>query len=186
VAVAQSVMFLRTGALIAVLNINLLGHAFVPLVLGAITAVSGALFLAWRASKETKDNALAAGTPDTLASAIQFVIVVAIALLLSHYAYTYAGNIGLVLSGLLSGAVDVDAATVSASRLTGSQVQEGSAAAGAGAIAAALVANSFVKAGIAFVTGDRDMAIPASIVLISSGIASLVGAALVFFFLPAQ
>lgn len=182
VAVAQSVMFLRTGALISVLNMNLLGYAFVPLALGAIVAIGGALFLAWRASKERADNALAAGTPDTLATAIQFVIVVAIALLFSHYAYVYAGDIGLVLSGLISGAVDVDAATVSASRITGAQMQEASAAAGGGAVAAALVANSFVKSGIAFTLGDRAMAIPASIVLISSGLAALVGAGVVFMF----
>jgi uncharacterized membrane protein (DUF4010 family) len=183
IAVAQSVMFFRTGALVAVLNIALLAHVLLPLALGALTAIVGALILARRANARPESDALKAGSPDTLASAIQFVIVVALALLFAHYAQMLAGEIGVIVSGLVAGAVDVDAATVSASRLSGAQVKEATAAVGAASIAAALVANSLVKAGIAFSLGARELARPAAIVLASSGLAALIGAGLSYLLL---
>jgi uncharacterized membrane protein (DUF4010 family) len=178
IAVAQSVMFFRTAALVAVLNIALLAHVLVPLALGAAAAIVGALVLTRRANIKSESKALTAGSPDTLASAIQFVIVVALALLFAHYAQMVAGGVGVIVSGFLAGAVDVDAATVSASRLSGTQVREASAAAAAASVAAALVANSLVKAGIAFSLGSRELARPVAAVLVSSGIAALIGAAL--------
>ncbi len=184
VATAQAVMFFRTGVLIAVLNVRLLDHAIVPLSLGALTAVAGALIVARRAGERSAPDELPAGSPDTIATAVQFVVVVAVVLVVAHYAQKFAGDAGLVLSGLLSGAVDVDAATVSASRLAGEQLREASVAAGAASIAAALVANSFVKAGIAYVLGVRALFVPAASVLAASGGAVIVGAIAAYALLP--
>jgi uncharacterized membrane protein (DUF4010 family) len=184
IATAQAVMFVRTGVLIAAMNAALLDFAILPLALGAITAIVGALIVARRARKTTQSEAFDAGSPDALNSAIKFVVIVAVMLLLAHYAQVYAGEIGLILSGLISGAVDVDAATVSASRISGSQVQEASAAAGAASIAVAIAANSFVKSGIAYSLGTRALALPAMAVLISSGVAALVGAGIAYMWLP--
>lgn len=184
IATAQAVMFVRTGVLISAMNAALLDFAFLPLALGAITAIIGALIVAYRAGQTKQSESFDAGSPDALSAAIKFVVIVAAMLLLSHYAQVYAGEIGLILSGLLAGAVDVDAATVSASRLSGSQVHEASAAAGAAAIAVAIVANSFVKSGIAYSLGARTLALPAMAVLISSGIVTLLGAGVSYFWLP--
>ncbi len=184
IATAQAVMFVRTGVLISAMNASLLEFAILPLTFGAITAVVGALIVAYRARKSTQSEAFDAGSPDALGAALKFVVIVALMLLLAHYAQVYAGETGLILSGLLSGAIDVDAATVSASRLSGSQVQEASAAAGAASIAVAIAANSFVKSGIAYSLGTRQLALPAMAVLISSGVAALIGAGIAYAWLP--
>lgn len=183
IATAQSVMFFRTGALIAVLNASLLAYAFLPLALGATTAIVGALIVARRANAESQSDVLSTGSPDTLGSAIQFVVVVALALLFAHFAHSIAGDIGVIVSGLVAGAVDVDAATVSASRLSGAQMREASTAAAGASIAAALVANSIVKAGIAYTLGTRELAFPAAAVLVSSALAALLGAGLAYLLL---
>jgi uncharacterized membrane protein (DUF4010 family) len=184
IATAQAVMFVRTGVLISALNAALLDFAILPLALGAITAIAGALIVTHLAQKTTQSEAFDAGSPDTLNAAIKFIVIVAAMLLLAHYAQAYAGEIGLILSGLLSGAVDVDAATVSASRLSGSDVHEASAAAGAASIAVAITANSFVKSGIAYSLGTRELARPAIAVLVSSGIAALLGAGIAYMWSP--
>jgi uncharacterized membrane protein (DUF4010 family) len=158
------------------LNASLLDYALLPLVLGASTAIVGALLVTYLAGKTEQPDKLDAGSPDALNAAIKFIVVVAIVLVLAHYAQTVAGEWGLILAGLLSGAVDVDAATVSASRLSGTQVHEASLAAGAAAVAVAIAANSFVKSGIAFSLGTRALAFPAAAVLGASGIAVLIGA----------
>lgn len=180
IATAQAVMFIRTGVLVSVLNPKLIDHVAAPLALGALTAIAGALFLVWRTREQGDAEALNAGSPDTLSAAIKFVVVVAGVLLLAHYAQSFAGDIGLVVSGLLSGAVDVDAATVAASRLTGAELRDASAVAGAASIVAAIVANSVVKSGIAFTTGARDMARPAIVALAASAVAALLGIGVTF------
>jgi uncharacterized membrane protein (DUF4010 family) len=184
IATAQAVMFVRTAVLISVMNAALLDFAVLSLALGAITAIVGALIVTYRAQKTTEHQAFDAGSPDALNAAVKFVVIVAVMLLLAHYAHAYAGEAGLILSGLLAGAVDVDAATVSASRLSGSQLQEASAAAGAAAIAVAIAANSFAKAVIAYSLGTRALALPAIAVLCSSGVAALIGAGVAYMWLP--
>lgn len=183
IAVAQAVMFVRTGVLIGVLNARLIEQTIVPLALGAMTATAAALFVAWRASKSAKASKFDTGSPDTLAPAVQFIVVVAIALLLAHYAQQFFGDVGVIVSGLISGAVDVDAATVSASRISGGQVHEASIGAAAGSIGVALVANTIVKGAIAYTLGSRRLAWHAIAALAASAIAVLIGLAVTFMML---
>jgi uncharacterized membrane protein (DUF4010 family) len=99
---------------------------------------------------------------------------VATVLVASYYAQQWAGGIGVIIGGLISGAVDVDAATVSASRLTSAGMQNATPfATGASAIAIAVLANSIVKAGIATSLGTRPLAWNAGTVLVASGAATL-------------
>ncbi len=177
IATAQAVMFVRTGVLVSVMNAALLDHIIFALAAGAIAAVAGALFLTWQARAQKLDSKLPSVSPDMLGAAIQFVAVVAVVLVISHYAQELAGNAGVIVSGLLSGAVDVDAATVSASRLSGAQLQAVSASAAGASICVALAANSFVKAGIAYALGSRALAWPAVAVLVASAVAVLLSLA---------
>jgi len=107
----------------------------------------------------------------------------ALALLLAHSAQAYFGDVGVIVSGLISGAVDVDAATVSASRIAGEQVHATSSRAAEASIAVALIANSIVKAGIAYVQGSRALARPTIAALGMSAAAALAGLAVTFLFL---
>ncbi len=176
VATAQSVMFIRTGLVVAALNSALLQHIVLPLAFGALTAIGCALWLMRRALAEQDDNPIEPGSPDMLGDAMKFVLVVACVLIVGHYAQRYAGDIGVVLAGLLSGAIDVDAASVSASRLSGGEMHQATLAAAGLSVAAALVSNSVVKGLIARTQGAPAFAMPAMIVLGASAVAVGAGA----------
>lgn len=185
IATAQAVMFVRTAVFVSVLSPALLRNLIVPIAFGAVTAVVGALIVAWRVVEKKPSEGLDPGSPDTIMAAIKFVAVVATALLVSYYAQQWLGEAGMIASGLIAGAVDVDAATVSAARLTEMSTAEGALRAGAASVAAALIANSIVKTVIAFTLGARETAWPAGIVLVSSAVAVLIGLGVSMFVWPA-
>jgi uncharacterized membrane protein (DUF4010 family) len=175
VATAQSVMFVRTGLVVGALNSSLLQHIVLPLAFGAAVAIAGALWL-MRHALAQDDEPLEPGSPDMLSDAIKFVLVVACVLVAAYFAQRFAGDIGVVLAGLLSGAIDVDAASVSASRLSGGEMQQATLAAAGLSIVAALVSNSVVKGVIARAQGTTAFAKPAMIVLGASAVAVGAGA----------
>jgi len=145
-----------------------------PLSIGALVALGGASLVILQARRSGPVAHFATGSPDALGTAVKFIAVVATVLVASYYAQEWAGNIGVIIGGLISGAVDVDAATVSASRLTSTGMQNATPfATGATAIAIAVLANSLVKAGIATTLGTRPLASNAGTVLVASGAATL-------------
>lgn len=180
VATAQSVMFVRTGLVVGALNSALLQHIILPLAFGALAAIGCALWLTRRALKEGDDQPIDPGSPDMLNDAIKFVLVVACVLVVAYYAQRFAGDAGVVLSGLLSGAIDVDAASVSASRLSGGELRQATLNAAGLSIAAALVSNSAVKGIVAHMQGVPAFAKPAMLVLGVSALAVVMGVAIEF------
>jgi uncharacterized membrane protein (DUF4010 family) len=179
-AAAQSVMFVRTGVVVATLNPALLRPAALPLVLGALGAVVSALWLARRTPDTAEGQALHPGSPDMLSAAVKFVAVVACALIAAHYANLYVGDAGIILAGILSGAIDVDAASVSATRLAGGEPSDATVFAAAASIAGALMSNSIVKGLIARLQGAAAFAREAAIVLGVSAIGVLVGVGIAY------
>jgi len=175
VATAQSVMFVRTGLVVGALNSSLLQQIVLPLAFGAVVASGCALWLMRRALAGQDDQPIEPGSPDMLNDAVKFVLVVACVLIVAYYAQQYAGDVGVVLAGLLSGAIDVDAASVSASRLSGGEMREATLAAAGLSVAAALVSNSVVKGLIARAQGAAAFARPAMIVLGASAVAVVAG-----------
>jgi uncharacterized membrane protein (DUF4010 family) len=178
VATAQAVMFVRTALLAAALNARLLEVVAVPLACGAAAAIAAAAFLAFRYRGALDESKLEPGSPDMLNAAIQFVAVAALVMVLAHYAYVFAGDLGIVVSGLLSGAIDVDAATLSASRAAGAGAGVPLLQAAGGSIVAAVIANSIVKAFVSYTQGSREMARAAIAALAVSGAAAGLGLAL--------
>jgi uncharacterized membrane protein (DUF4010 family) len=177
VATAQSVMFIRTGLVVGALNSVLLQQLVLPLAFGAMAAIACALWLTRHALKGGDDQPLDPGSPDMLNAAIKFVAVLAIVLVVAYYAQQYAGDAGIVLAGLLSGAIDVDAASVSASRLSSGDLHQATMTAASLSIAAALVSNSVVKGLIARAQGAAAFARPAMFVLCASAAAVATGVA---------
>lgn len=169
IAIAQSIMFARIAALVYTLNPALFEIVLLPLVLGCIVAMSGAAVMVMRARNADPGASFEAGSADSLGVAVRFIAFVAAMLVFAHYAQQWAGNAGMLLSGLISGAVDVDAATVSASRLSSTSLAATTPLSTAAAtIAIAVLANSIVKSGIAFRLGSRNLAWPTATILISS------------------
>jgi uncharacterized membrane protein (DUF4010 family) len=174
VAAAQSVMFARTGAVVALLNPGLLQYIVLPLALGALGTIGTALWLVRRAPDKAEAQALHPGSPDMLNIAVQFIAVVACSLVAAYYAQMHAGDAGVIVAGVLSGAIDVDAATVSASRLARDAPAD--QAVFVASIAGALVSNSIVKGLIARLQGAAEFAREAAIVLGVSAAGVAVGA----------
>jgi uncharacterized membrane protein (DUF4010 family) len=109
-----------------------------------------------------------AGSADSLGVAVRFIAFVAAMLVFAHYAQQYAGNAGVLLSGLLSGALDVDAATVSASRLASANVAN-----------ATPLSTAAASLAIAIRLGSREIAWPAATVLTASAIIAIATALIV-------
>lgn len=173
IAAAQAVMFVRTAVLVSILNVTLFPMVAAAAAVGAITAVAvGALFF-WRANIDDTKGALPLGDPDQLATAFKFIAVVVVALLIGHYAQIYAGDWGSILSAIFAGGVDVDAATVSVSTISGTDGVVPNTSTAAIAIVAALCANSVVKAIISYVRGNPALAMRASVALIGSALAAI-------------
>ena len=177
IAIAQSIMFARIAALVYTLNQPLFDIVLLPLVLGCMVSITGAGILVMRARSADTNATFEAGSADSLGIAVRFIAFVAAMLVFAHYAQQWAGNAGMLLSGLVSGAVDVDAATVSASRLSSASVSATTPLATAAmSIAIAVLANSVVKSGIAFRLGSPALGWPTATILVASGTISIAAA----------
>lgn len=154
-AVASGTLFLRTMALLAVLNLPLLLTLAAPL--GAAAAVTyGGGFWLWRRSKTAEaGDGLKLGNPFELWTAVKFGGFLAVVMVAVRAGESWIGPQGVLAVAALSGLADVDAISLSMARLAGTGQ---TLAIGALAIGAAILVNSGVKAGVAAVAGTRAMA----------------------------
>lgn len=168
--VAATVMFPRALLEVAVINPSLLPHVAVPL--GAMTAVAAAagVVVYWRATTR-----LDAGTeienPFRLRPALAFGVVFAAVLLVSEQANAFLGSSGVYATAFVSGLADVDAMTITLSRLAAEgTVSESVAATG---VVIAATANTLVKAGISWVIGTHQLGRTVTVVLATAAAAGL-------------
>jgi uncharacterized membrane protein (DUF4010 family) len=173
IAGAQAVMFVRTAALSAILNATVAIHILVPVAVGAATAAIVAAVFYRRVEAKNEQGELLPGKPDQLVTAFEFIAVVVVALVTGHYAEVYGGDLGMIVSSIVAGGVDVDAATVSVSTISGAQSNAPGPTTAAIAIVAALAANSVVKTGIAYFRGNGALALRAGAALIFSALAAI-------------
>jgi uncharacterized membrane protein (DUF4010 family) len=171
--VAAIVMFPRAIIEVAVVNPAMLPHVIVPL--GAMTVVGGVVagIVYWRSTVE-RDIETDIENPFRLRPALFFGALFAAVLLVSEYANEWLGASGVYVTAFVSGLADVDAITLTLSKLAA----EGSippAVATTGIVIAA-IANTLVKAGLAWILGTRQLGKLVTVVL---GIVALVGVGLV-------
>ena len=113
--------------------------------------------------------------PFRLRPALFFGVVFAVVLLVSEHAHEWFGASGIYATAFLSGLADVDAITITLSRLSGDgAVSREVATTG---IVVGAVANTLVKAGLTWVLGTRKLALVVTAVL---GVVSGVGLLYVF------
>ncbi|WP_225336319.1 MgtC/SapB family protein [Halomicrobium urmianum] len=150
--VASAVMFPRALVEVVVINRALLPYVAVPL--GAMT-VSGAIAAAvlyWRATAESDLNA-DVENPFRLRPALFFGLVFAAVLLVSETAHSRLGASGVYATAFVSGLADVDAITLTLSRLAAEgEVSRQVATTG---IVVGAIANTATKAGLAWLIGTR-------------------------------
>lgn len=117
IMVAWGMMFARIGFQVAVLNMNLLAVAWLPLTLSALAgfAFSGFLFF----SKRSQGTGQVKFTnPVDIFSALRFGLIYAIILVVTRSAQLYLGEPGILLSSFLAGFSDSNAITLSLAELS--------------------------------------------------------------------
>ncbi|MFD1587696.1 MgtC/SapB family protein [Halorientalis brevis] len=167
--IAATVMFPRALVEVAVVNPALLPHAAVPMLVMTVVAAVATVALYWYSDEsEAIDTEMT--NPFRLRSALFFGALFAAVLLVSEYANAWFGSRGIYVTAFLSGLADVDAMTLSLSKLAA----EGSVSpdvATTGIVIAA-IANTLVKAGLTWVLGTRRLGRRVTAVL---GVAALAG-----------
>lgn len=155
VVAAKSVMCFRILIVAAALNADLL-RVLVPALGGAgVAALAMALLTHPRGRAGDAQGGGPSGgdgarVPDDFITAVIFALVVAGAILGTHYARQWLGPAGLYATAALAGLVDVDAVTVTAA------MSDAGIAVSAGAILVAAGVNTVAKIGIAASLGPRN------------------------------
>lgn len=174
IVVASTVMFPRALFEVAVVNPDLLSHALVPL--GAMTLVGALVGIVYYYRATTEDAIEpAVHNPFRLRAALAFGLIFAVVLLVSESASAAFGARGVYATAFVSGLADVDAITLSLSSLSADgSIPPDVATLG---IVIGAIANTLVKASLAWVLGARRLAklVTAGLVVVSAvGVAATV------------
>lgn len=150
---ACTIMFVRVLAEVFAIN-PAVGRVLVtPIASAGGAGLAGCAYL-WfsqrRKARQAGQQTIEASNPFELWPAIQFGLLFGVILFLSKAAQEYFGSAGVYVSSIIAGATDVDAITLSLSRLAGDSITERIAAQG---ITLAALANTAVKAAIATIAG---------------------------------
>ncbi len=149
IVLACTIMYPRILIEIAVVNRSLLAHMWVLIVILTASGLAATALLLFGKRKQTTGE-VKLKNPFELMSAIKFGLIFAVILFVSKAAQQYLGSGGVYLAAGLAGLTDVDAITLSMANLAKESLSEDTAAI---AILIAVVTNTIVKAGIAFVLG---------------------------------
>jgi len=174
VLAACATMFPRIAVEVAVINAELLRQVGLPLLLMTLVTVGGALFW-WRREQRVtglpaKDEPVRRN-PFELVPALQFGLLLATVMFFAHLLRAWFGAAGVYLLAAVSGLSDVDAITLSLSRLARTDL---GAATAARAIILAAVVNTGVKGALVLFLAGSGMGRRAAPVLLA---AMLVGMA---------
>ncbi|MEJ2119198.1 MAG: MgtC/SapB family protein [Alphaproteobacteria bacterium] len=166
IVLASATMFVRVIVIVGVIEPKLLAILAWPFGGAALTAFAGAVLL-WRHKKSSppaKHDAIARN-PFEFGMALKFGLLLAFVMIAARGLKDWFGAAGIYALSLLSGVADVDAVTLSLSKLAGVDLSLTVAAAG---IALATVANTVVKAGITSAAGGMAMARTAGLAFAAS------------------
>jgi uncharacterized membrane protein (DUF4010 family) len=150
---ASAVMSIRVLILVALFNVALLKMLLIPFALIFVAAISVAIFYYKRTSGKQLDTPLK-GRPLQLQSAIVFSIIYILVILLVSWANVKYGESGILVVSVVSGLSDIDAITISVSRLAGPQIQMNTAGS---AILIATLSNTVIKLGIGIWAGSASL-----------------------------
>ncbi len=165
---ASTILFPRVAVAVAVLDASILTtlatYLAAPFAAGIV-----ALALAWRSLRTSQAEPPQLKNPLQLRSAIEMAALFQVVLYVVFYVRQWIGDAGLLAGGFIVGVTDVDALTLSMTRSvsTGTSVE-----AACRAITAGIVANSIMKAVIAFTIGERRFAWQAGLALIGMAAAA--------------
>ncbi len=147
VLVAAGTMFPRTLLLAALLSSAVAWKLLAPMAVMAVVCYSVALWFWHTARAEVELEHESPGNPLELKSALMFGALLAVVMVLARALREWLGDAGIYLLGALSGITDVDAVTLSVSKMSQTDLP---AEVASGAIVVAAVVNTVVKGCIAF------------------------------------
>jgi uncharacterized membrane protein (DUF4010 family) len=152
--IASGVVFVRILLEIGAVAPNFLPIAAGPIgVLLAVFVVLSAI--AWRSSTAPSDSPLEPGNPSELKPALFFGALYAAVLFAIAAAQDLLGSVGLYATAFVSGLTDIDAITLSTSRLVHTDVIDPDT--GWRVIVVAAMSNMVFKLGMALSLGSREM-----------------------------
>ena len=152
ILLACGTMFVRMLLVASIINPALTAPLFAPIGLMALLAFVPALW-SWRTQpSDPGDTVSALRNPLELSTAVGFGVLLAVVLVLGQALRSRFGDAGLLALAAASGLADVDAITLSLSRLSEAGLAPGIAVHG---IVLAGAVNSLIKGGIAFFIGGR-------------------------------
>jgi len=163
VVTASIVMFPRALIEVAVINPDLFTSAAVPLGAMTLVGVVAAGTLYWRTTTAETVEPNELKNPFRLRPALLFGVIFAVVLLVSEYAHEWLGTSGVYATAFLSGLADVDAMTITLSKLAAEGTISTEVATTGIVIAA--IANTMVKAALAWLLGTDRLGRLVSIVL---------------------
>jgi uncharacterized membrane protein (DUF4010 family) len=156
IVLASTIMGIRLIAIVAVTNPSLVRLVAWPLGALTLSGLAGGALLYFKHQKEVLGaHSVNFSNPFEISSALKFGLLFSVIVVGAKAATQYWGETGSFLAALLAGTVDVDAISISISRLAPGELSPEKAAV---AIFLAAASNTVVKAGIAVVLGGWSFA----------------------------
>ena len=148
---ASTVLFLRVAIAAAILDATVLPVLARYLAAPFIAGLAG-VALAWRSLRGSHTEGGGVKNPLQLKGAVELTLLFQVVLYVVHYVRQWVGDAGLMVTGFVLGLTDVDALTLSMTRsvTTGMAIEMACRA-----ILMGVIANSIMKAVIAFTIGTR-------------------------------
>lgn len=172
VLIASVIMFIRIIIEVTVVNINLINTLWPPVLIMVILTSLG-IFWLWMSGRKKDDKAnppLKLENPFQIKMAFQFAVVLAVILVLAEAMKGWFGDEGIYILSVVSGLMDVDAITLSLSKMATEELTEQVAVTG---IVLAAVTNTITKGLMfAFITNVR-LSVKLILVMVGSGMAGI-------------
>lgn len=177
ILIACTTMLPRMLIVAGLLNIDLVSRLFVPAAVMGTVMLAAALYH-WRISSgdARARESVMLGNPLKLEAAFLFGGLLALVMLAVRALQDFMGDAGVYLTAAVSGLMDVDAITLSLSRMSVDDIALRTAAAG---IIIGAAANTFLKGVMSAAIGGRQLALFAALPLFISALLGLI--ALYFF-----
>ena len=174
---SSATMMGRVLAIVAVINAALLPKLGPALALAGLVLGAGGLWLLARDPGDRADKSpLVVTNPLDLAGVLKFGALLCVIIVLSNVATRYAGNAGAYLLAAVSGIADVDAITLSMSRLGSGPLGLNVAAR---AIAIVVGVNTIAKTVLGWMAGGKEfgkrLAIAAAAAFVAGGLGLILG-----------
>jgi uncharacterized membrane protein (DUF4010 family) len=172
IILAWGVMYARTLIVVSVFGSSLLEGLSIPLGLAAVTGLLVSAIFIKSARPERQQHSFVLRNPFDFWMAFKFGLLLAFAIMLAQALNEWAGDLGVFVAAGISGFADVDAATLTVSRMVPNQIP---IVVGVGAILLASVANIILKAAIAIFNSGGALLLPILLGIGSQLLAILAG-----------